>query len=214
MRRSIRSLKRRTETRRARAKFTLFCEGRNTEPEYFQAVAAKFDRAIVELEIIPAAGAPLTITAAATAYVKETAKAARRAGPQSYARRDQVWAVFDRDDHDQVHNCLASCEAGGVGVAFSNPCFELWLILHVIDFDAPIDRHKLQKELQKVCPEYDHSGAKKADCRRLVEALTEAEGRAERQRQRREIEDAAFGPPLTTVYELTRAIGVAAQDAG
>ncbi|MFI7702693.1 RloB family protein [Nonomuraea sp. NPDC049480] len=45
-------------------------------------------------------------------------------------RREQVWAFFDRDDHSRVEESYARAEAAGVHVAFSHPCFELWLLLH------------------------------------------------------------------------------------
>ncbi|MEU7853502.1 RloB family protein [Nonomuraea sp. NPDC049141] len=44
--------------------------------------------------------------------------------------REQVWAFFDRDDHSHVERSHARAEAMGVKVAFSHPCFELWLLLH------------------------------------------------------------------------------------
>ncbi|WP_433431968.1 RloB family protein [Nonomuraea sp. CA-141351] len=46
--------------------------------------------------------------------------------------REQVWAFFDRDTHEQVAESYARAEAAGVHVAFSNPCFELWLLLHFV----------------------------------------------------------------------------------
>ena len=42
------------------------------------------------------------------------------------------------------------CEEQNVGVARSNPCFELWLILHQQDYDKPEDRHAMQKATRKV----------------------------------------------------------------
>lgn len=45
-------------------------------------------------------------------------------------RREQVWAFFDRDDHSRVEESYAKAERAGIKVAFSHPCFELWLLLH------------------------------------------------------------------------------------
>ncbi|WP_219471501.1 RloB family protein [Nonomuraea rhizosphaerae] len=47
-------------------------------------------------------------------------------------RREQVWALFDRDDHSRVEESCRRAERAGVRVAFSHPCFELWLLLHFV----------------------------------------------------------------------------------
>ncbi|MGW0805458.1 RloB family protein [Nonomuraea sp. NPDC002799] len=47
-------------------------------------------------------------------------------------RREHVWAFFDRDDHSRVKESYARAEAAGVRIAFSHPCFELWLLLHFV----------------------------------------------------------------------------------
>ena len=91
-------------------------------------------------------------------------------------------------------------------VARSNPCFELWLILHERDHDRPDHRHAIQDLLAALRPEYDADRAKTPDCNDLVTRVEEAEQRAETQLQRREQEDALYGNPSTTVGRLTRAI--------
>ena len=57
---------------------------------------------------------------------------------------DQLWFCGDRDhwtesSHAQTfHEVLNHCQREGYRVALSNPCFELWLLLHFADFIAPI----------------------------------------------------------------------------
>jgi hypothetical protein len=54
---------------------------------------------------------------------------------------DQFWACFDQDHWaraNHIHNLsdvLAHCRKTGYRVAISNPCFELWLIMHLEDPD-------------------------------------------------------------------------------
>jgi hypothetical protein len=46
---------------------------------------------------------------------------------------DQVWCVFDVEwpqAHPSLGEAVAVAESGGVLLAISNPCFELWLELH------------------------------------------------------------------------------------
>jgi hypothetical protein len=57
---------------------------------------------------------------------------------------DEIWCVFDRDEHPYVEDALALAAQHGINVAFSNPCFELWLLLHVTDLRRHTDRHLVQ----------------------------------------------------------------------
>ncbi|KAB8183256.1 hypothetical protein FH608_049290 [Nonomuraea phyllanthi] len=63
--------------------------------------------------------------------------------------REQVWAFFDRDDHDLVEESYARAKAAGVKVAYSNPCFELWLLLHFVPgVSGAQDSHGVQQQLR------------------------------------------------------------------
>jgi hypothetical protein len=98
------------------------------------------------------------------------------------------------------------CESKGVKVARSNPCFELWLILHVSEYHRPDGRAAVQVHLEALCPDYDSKKGKKPDCARFIAHVQLAEKRAEKQLRDREDEGNRFGPPSTTVFQLTRAI--------
>ena len=137
-------------------------------------------------------------------------KEARRAKPDSFEKGDRVWAVFDRDEHPRFGEAVALCERRGIGVARSDPCFELWLILHEREHDRPCSPSQAQKELASLRPEYDRHGAKTVDCDDLVNRVEAAEQRAEAQQRRRTEEGAPFGNPSTTVGRLTREIREAA----
>ena len=117
--------------------------------------------------------------------------------------------MFDRDDHPRYDETIGLCENKGIYVARSNPCFELWLILHEADYDKPDGRGGLQAHLKSLRPEYDPSGRKLVDCCDLISRVDVAERRAETLLTRRISEGAPFGPPSTTVFELTRSIRAA-----
>ena len=116
---------------------------------------------------------------------------------------DQVWTVFDRDNHPQFNDAVALCRQHDIGVARSDPCFELWLVLHLQDFDRPCTCRDIQRELEALHPAYDRNHGKKADCDTLVRDVERAEQRAEAQLERREREANPFGNPSTTVGRLT-----------
>jgi hypothetical protein len=129
----------------------------------------------------------------------------------SFEENDTVWAVFDQDIHPNFDKAVQLCSANNVNVARSNPCFEIWLILHIEDFQKSDGRLAVQKHLRRLRPEYDPNKGKTADCLKLIEQIEQAEQRAERQLKLRAEERNPFGAPSTTVFQLTLAIREAAK---
>lgn len=48
---------------------------------------------------------------------------------------DELWMVIDRDRWtiQMLSNIISQCKQKGIGLCISNPCFEIWLILHYKD---------------------------------------------------------------------------------
>lgn len=189
-------------------KFILVMEGKNTEPGYFRAMRQHYRGSLITIESIEAVGVPMTIARAAAGRKRAVVKMARK---QSFEAGDQVWAVFDEDTHPNVKEAIKLCQDAGVEIAYSNPCFELWLILHEEDFGRLDDHHAVQKHLRSICPEYDPNGTKQVNFSRLMPKIEDAELRATQQRNQRKNEDSPFARPMTTVHELTAAIREAAK---
>ncbi len=195
-------------TREPKARFVLFCEGSNTEPAYFSAIRKLWTGTLIEIETRRGVGVPITIAERAIEFEKQV-RSRRMHQENSFEENDKVWAVFDRDEHDRHDEAVDLCEQNGIGVARSNPCFEVWLILHDKDYDRPDGRHEVQRELAKLRPEFDRKGRKIPNCEDLATRLLEAEARSKKQLRRRIDENAPFGPPSTTVGDLTREIRAA-----
>jgi len=207
-------LRRRRHTREPKRRFIVYCEGENTEPAYLGALRRACADALIEIETIGAVGVPQTVARQATERVRAEGLGRRRGRPlSSFEEGDQVWAVFDRDDHEGFQEAVNRCEQAGVFVGRSNPCFELWLILHEQEYDKPDGRDAVQAHLQRLRPEYDRRRRKLPDCTALIALVEAAEARAESQLERREEERAPYGRPSTTVGRLTRAIREAADRA-
>jgi len=205
--RRIGNIRRRRSTKEPKVRFTLFCEGRNTEPEYFLAIKKVWTGALVSIESRGGVGAPITIAKQALEFAKsEGLSLGSKRRRNLFEERDQVWAVFDRDEHERYEEAVNLCEVNGIGLAISNPCFEVWLILHERDYDKPDGRHQAQKELKRLRPEYEKDGAKVPNCEEMVARVMDAEERGEAMRRRRESEMDPHGCPSTTVGELTKAI--------
>ncbi|MGH8544323.1 MAG: RloB family protein [Gammaproteobacteria bacterium] len=207
-------LKRRRHRREPKQRFVVLCEGESTEPAYFAALERTCSSALIEVEMVAGVGVPYTIARAAVERARALGLARRsRKSLNSFEERDEVWAVFDRDEHPRFNEAVALCQAKGVGVARSDPCFELWLILHDEDYDRPDDRRAVQARLQQLRPEYNRRGAKRPDSDDLVSRVEDAEQRGSVQLVRRQNEGIPYGRPSTTVGDLTRAIREAAKRA-
>lgn len=66
--------------------------------------------------------------------------------------------MFDGNVHPRYDEAVALSERSKVGAARSNPCFEVWLVLHETDFDRPGDRHAVLVHLCGLRSEYQPSG--------------------------------------------------------
>lgn len=205
-RRRTPSLKRQQPKREPKRRFILFCEGEKTEIEYFRAIARACSSTLISVETHGGVGVPYTIAQKAVERVKSLGLTPKSRKKDSYEEGDQVWAVFDRDEHPRFNEAVAKCEEQNVVVARSNPCFEFWLILHVQDFDRHEDRHAMQKLLAQLRPEYDPDREKTPACDDLVKRVEAAERRAERGLRNRVTGGDPYGNPSTTVGWLTRAV--------
>ena len=135
----------------------MFCEGTKTEPDYIDALKrepAIHDSASVDLRIEASGGVPLTLVNAAAD--------ARARSSQEQGEIDQVWCLYDVEwprNHPGLSEARAKAEASGVRVAISNPCFELWLVLHFENHTAWLDNDDARRLRRK----HDRSSGKGLD---------------------------------------------------
>ncbi|WP_327168137.1 RloB family protein [Streptomyces subrutilus] len=118
----------------------VFTEGKVTEPEYIGIIKDK-DRATyadpsmtVEIRIAnsTAPGSqrkPIKLVEAAVRLMRDETREAKKSG-LGKKFWPQVWCLFDRDEHELIETAMKQAREGGVRVAFSHPCFEVWRLLH------------------------------------------------------------------------------------
>lgn len=195
------SIKRRAPRRAPKHRILIVCEGRVTEPVYFRAFKDQERNPLVHVEIAPPAGRAYAVVSTAVARRTEAESDAKRERDQTL-RWDEVWAVFDVDDHPKLDEAQKLATDNAIELAISNPCFELWALLHFQDQRAHIERHKARAALQEHLPGYDKSPeftkmhAGYADATRRARALDdEAAQHADPGRN-----------PTTDVYRLTESI--------
>ncbi len=116
-------------------RFLIVCEGKKTEPNYFDG----FRVPSVRIEIVGLGKDPL-------ALVEHALKLRRQ---EQY---DQVWCVFDRDDvsaerFNKALDLARQNKQHNIKVAYSNQAFELWYLLHFHYCDVPQSRSDYCKRL-------------------------------------------------------------------
>lgn len=195
-------LRRKRPHRKPFARFLLVCEGKVTEPRYFKQLRHEW-RSHVNLEIVPGAGVPISVVQEAIARRDEAISKAK-SEHDSNLKFDEVWCVFDRDDHPRVDEARTKAAQKGFKVAFSNPCFELWLLLHFCDQTAHIARDTLRTECQTHLPGYD----KLIPTGRIACTYQDALRRASDLSRWHQSRGTSFENPYTDVYELTEQIRV------
>jgi hypothetical protein len=145
------SLRRRPPFRAPRARFLLVCEGRVTEPAYFQDIRHA-ERGIIDLEIVPV-GPPKKVVERAVEMKKTSKQEAERRKDENLLY-DHVWCVFDVDQHPLIAEATQQARANSIDLAVSNPCFELWLLLHFQNQSAHIEREAVQRLCREHMPGY------------------------------------------------------------
>ena len=115
--------------------------------------------------------------------------------------------MFDRDEHPRFDEAKNMAAGNDVRLAISDPCFELWAILHYQECDAPLTRQECQRTLEELHPDYESRGRKVFDDPKVIESkYRDAVERARSSFARREEEGDPGGNPSTTVHHLTEHI--------
>jgi hypothetical protein len=192
---------RRSPFREPKPIILIICEGQNTEPQYFDGFKRSCRNPRVEILIAREHGVPRTLVETAKERKKTAEAEAKRTGDENLGY-DSVWCVFDVDEHPHIPDARQMARDNGIELAISNPCFELWLILHFRESPGMRNRHKLREMLVKHVPGYD----KNVDYAYYADGYPQAVTRA----QRLAIVAANTGMPgrnpSTDVYKLTEII--------
>ena len=192
---------RRPRTRNLRRRILVVCEGTVTEPTYLKSFKNWCRNPLVAVEIPKQQGAPRTIVDVAKERRAEAAAHAKSEGDDNLSF-DEVWCVFDVDEHPSVNDACEMARNNDIHVAVSNPCFELWVILHFRESPGAQDRHTIQKMLRTFIPDYD----KHLDFDVLSPNYSTAVTRAARLQQQADDDREPRRNPTTGVHRLTASI--------
>ena len=130
--------------RKERRVIRVLTEGKVTEPSYLIAWARRH-RHSISLSLPESGMAPETLVDHARQHMRRRRRSRR--GDQDF---DEIWCVFDIDLHPNVPTAIHNARQSGIEVAVSNPCIELWLVLHVEDQTAYINRRNVQRRANEL----------------------------------------------------------------
>ncbi|MGH3899066.1 MAG: RloB family protein [Pseudonocardiaceae bacterium] len=137
------NLKRKTAHRPERKTVVIFCEGKDSEPDYINGLKrlpSVHSNTSINIEVDQRRGVPLTLVRLAI----------DRAADDEV---DECWCVFDVEwpkNHPNLKQAIQLAHDHNIRIAISNPCFELWLILHFEDQTALLNTDKAESRSRKL----------------------------------------------------------------
>jgi hypothetical protein len=177
-------------------------EGEVTEPQYLHGFVSWLKNPRVEIRVVGGAGAPRTIVEEAKSLKKQAETSARREKDENL-KYDDVWCVFDVDEHPKIPGAMQMARDNKMSLAISNPCFELWLWLHIEDQPGMQHRHSMQDLLSQKVPGYSKHVNFQAT---FASGYESAVQRARRLDEAAERDNDAGRNPTTGVWLLTESI--------
>ena len=153
---SIDSLRRKKPTREPYDRILIVCEGKKTEPNYFDEIRQEARVSTLQVSIVHSFGTqPLQVVNCAESEFQKT------------KQFEKVFAVFDHDDHTTYVNAIRKAESlngklkndEGKPVIFkaivSVPCFEFWLLLHYANIQSYFHRREILHQLRTHISNYE-----------------------------------------------------------
>lgn len=193
-----RPLRRGAPKRQPRKRLLVLCEGKVTEPKYLNAFKREHRSQLVEVEVVPECGVPKSLVEQAVDRKKRAEKEARRYS-DPYRKYDEVWCVFDVDNHPNLLEAKQQARDNGLDLAISNPCFELWILLHFRDQRA----HQERGPIQTAVREHLQGFVKEVPYDRVQPYYEEAVARASALMEWQVQQGRPDGNPSTAVHNLT-----------
>ena len=132
--------KRKSKFLSTRSRVLIVCEGEKTEPLYFKNLIKKFGLTATEVEVSGDSGStPSSVVKFGKAKIKLDSDI------------DYLFFVFDKDTHTDYDDSLSSIldlqklrkyKDMKIGAITSNPCFELWFLMHYEPFTKPMAAYR------------------------------------------------------------------------
>ena len=142
--------------------FRIYCEGENTEPEYFKSFPVSTETKV------EAIGLGRSKTSLVRKTIELLTKESLLKNQKNYDPDRQLWVVFDYDVRREVNEApdynqaISLAKQKGIRVAYSNDSFELWFVLHYQFQGTALTRNEYYQILsEKLNCNYEEDGKSK-----------------------------------------------------
>lgn len=142
--------------------YVIATEGEKTEPKYFNDLKALYRNPLVHVEVLKrqnSASSPNRVINVLNKFKSL----------YELKQADELWILIDKDNwgNRNLSITAAQCRQKKYYLAVSNPCFEVWLLLHLRDI-SKYGSHKiralsentnrdLEREIRRICGSYNKS---------------------------------------------------------
>lgn len=158
--------RRRRAIREPRQRLLVVVGTKKTEEQYLAGLRDSLSNRSVDIRIVNRARSPREVVDYAIGYLS-----------RAKDDFDEAWCVFDVDDFD-IATAVREADKAGLLLAVSDPCFELWLLLHHEHCAAYQDGYRaVERRLRKHISNYDKS---RLDFKDYEPGITSAMHRAEK----------------------------------
>ena len=192
---------RQTNTVKPQKLLLIVSEGEVTEVDYFDGLIVYAKNPLVRIQSIGLGSQTLRLVPRAK-EVFTTIQATAAIEENTDLIPDKVWCVFDKDDKTDIGEALIMAAANNFSVAFSNPNFEVWLLMHFDNPPGAQHREQIRKLLCKHVPGYK----KHVDFEDYVAGYQNVVQRAVAIEKRPDDEEQWQRNPSSGVFHLTREI--------
>jgi hypothetical protein len=194
------SFKRHKSVKEPYATVLIVCEGKKTEPNYFEGLRKEYGLSSTNIHICEDKHGtdPRSVVNCAVEQLKLDKNI------------DRVYCVFDRDKHQTFNDAIQKLQdKRKMFRSLSIPCFEIWLLLHFIETSRQFcvagdgsNCDEVISELKRYIPDYEKG--KEGIFTLTKNSLTEAICRAKKLAELQQNSGRPLGDrnPLTEIYEL------------
>jgi len=174
----------------------IVCEGKETEPNYFESLRQKFRLSTLSVKVVSGKGAPISVV---NCGIEEKRKIEEPT--------DEIWCVIDTEDphkNSSLFPAIEKAKREKICLAISNPSFEYWYLIHFECSNRPFaNGQEMKRSLKAHIPAYEEN----LDVFPMLDNLTStALLNAEKLRKRSSENWNTFPNPSTHVDKLVQEI--------
>ncbi|WP_103562460.1 RloB family protein [Actinomadura rubteroloni] len=151
MARGTRPLYRSSQKKPPKRKIYIYHEGEQSEKGYFRGLCSSVRSPNIKILVSPARGNPLSM-------VEYAIDSTYRVSGGDIQEQDEIWCVFDIEapiPQPKIAEAVDLAMRKGVRLVISNPCFEIWLLLHFSEHNAYLTTNSAYRKLRLHLPNYD-----------------------------------------------------------